>query len=111
MSSLIFSVKKIHFYTPPHDSVCVCVWGGGLLYFHVGRLCVCPSICHTSVVHPSVHLSVFRFRKKLSKRQWIFTKPGICIDIVETWFEIANGQVSSIFYGVICLGHDNGGVS
>ena len=30
----------------------------------------------------------------LSKHQWIFTKLGICIDTVEVWFGIANGQIS-----------------
>ena len=30
----------------------------------------------------------------LSKRQWIFTKLGMCIDIVEIWFGFANGQIS-----------------
>ena len=34
----------------------------------------------------------------------------MCIDIVEIWFGIANGQISSNFYGVTCPGHDNGGV-
>ena len=34
----------------------------------------------------------------------------MCIDIVEIWFGIANGQISSIFYGVIFPRHDNGGV-
>ena len=29
----------------------------------------------------------------LSKHQWIFTKLGMCIDIVEIWFGIANGQI------------------
>ena len=29
----------------------------------------------------------------LSKRQWIFTKLGMCIDIVKIWFGIANGQI------------------
>ena len=29
----------------------------------------------------------------------------IYIDIKEIWFEIANGQISSIFYGVICPRH------
>ena len=38
------------FYTPPHDS-------GGVLWFHVERPCVCPSV-HQSVVRPSV----FHFR-------------------------------------------------
>ena len=33
----------------------------------------------------------------LSKHQWIFTELGMCIDIVEVWFGIANGQISSIF--------------
>ena len=30
------------------------------------------------------------------------------IDIVEIRFGIANGQISSNFYGVICPRHDNG---
>ena len=38
----------------------------------------------------------------LHKHQWIFTKLGLCIDIVEIWFGIANGQISSIFDRVIC---------
>ena len=29
----------------------------------------------------------------LSKHQWIFTKLGMCIDIVEICFGIANGQI------------------
>ena len=41
----------------------------------------------------------------LSKYQWIFTKLGMCIDIVEIWFGIANGQISSNFDGVICPRH------
>ena len=28
---------------------------------------------------------------KFSKCQWIFTKLGMCIDIVEIWFGIAKG--------------------
>ena len=32
----------------------------------------------------------------LTKHQWIFTKLGMCIDIVEIWFWIAYGQISSI---------------
>ena len=51
----------------------------------------------------SVHPSVFSFPDdNLSKFQWIFIKLGICIDIVEIWFGIANGQISSIFERVIC---------
>ena len=32
-----------------------------------------------------------------SKPHWIFTKLGMCIDIVEIWFGIANGQILSNF--------------
>ena len=59
------------------------------------RVCV-----HRSVVRPSVRI-LFP-DDNLSKHQWIFTKLGVCIDIVETWFEIANGQISSNFDRVIC---------
>ena len=41
----------------------------------------------------------------LSKQLWIFTKLGMCIDIVDIWFWIANGQILSDFYGVICPRH------
>ena len=65
---------------------------------------VCLSI-RQSYVCPSVYLSVFFsfLDDNLSKQQWIFTKYGLCIDIVEIWFGIANGQILSNFY-------DNGGV-
>ena len=33
----------------------------------------------------------------LSKFQWIFTKLDVCIDIVEIWVGIANGQISLNF--------------
>ena len=56
---------------------------------------------------PSVRLSIcYSFPDdNLSKHQWIFTKLGMCIDIVDIWFGIANGQILSIFYGVICPRH------
>ena len=41
----------------------------------------------------------------LSKHKWIFTKLGMHIDIVEIWFGIANGQISSNFEGVIFPRH------
>ena len=47
----------------------------------------------------------------LSKHHWIFTKPGMCIDIVEIWFQIVNGLISSNFYGVLCLRHAHSFVS
>ena len=46
----------------------------------------------------------FRFQT-MSKYQWIFAKLGMCIDIVEIWFGIANGQISSIFDRVTCPKH------
>ena len=49
-------------------------------------------------VHPSViRQSVFSFPdNNLSKYHWNFTKHGMCIDIVEIWFGIVNGQILSI---------------
>ena len=47
--------------------------------------------------------SVFSFHDdNFSKCQWIFTKLGVCIDIMETWFGISDGQISSSFDRVIC---------
>ena len=52
-------------------------------------------------------LSVFLFPDdNSSKYQWIFTKLDVCIDIVETWFGMADEQISLIFYIIICLRHD-----
>ena len=45
----------------------------------------------------------------LSKYQGILNKLGTSIVIKEIWFGIANGQISSIFDGVICPQHDDGG--
>ena len=59
----------------------------------------CLSVC-LSIVHPSVRFSFPD--DNLSKHQWIFTKSGVCIDIMEIWYGIANGQISSNFDGVIC---------
>ena len=53
----------------------------------------CPSVC-PSVSRTVIRLSVFSFPdNNLSECQWIFTKLGMCIDIVEIWFGIANGQI------------------
>ena len=41
----------------------------------------------------------------LSKFQWIFSKPGMCVDIMEIWFGIAKRSISSIFDRVFCLQH------
>ena len=50
--------------------------------------------------------SIFLFQDdNFSKYQWIFTKHALSIDIVETCFGIANGQISSIFDRIISLWH------
>ena len=35
--------------------------------------------------------------ENFSKYQWLFTKLGVCIDIVKIDFGISDGQISSIF--------------
>ena len=55
-------------------------------------------------VRQSISRPAIRFSfpdDNLSKHQWIFTKLGMYIDILDIWFGIANGQISSNFYGVI----------
>ena len=54
-----------------------------------------------SIICTYVRLSIFLFRMIT----WVningsITKLGMCIDIMDIWFGIANGQISSIFYGV-----------
>ena len=49
-------------------------------------LVVCVFVC--MCVHPSIFLFL---NDNLSKYQWILNKLGICIDIVEIWFGIADG--------------------
>ena len=77
--------KKKKFYIPPHES-------GRVLSFHIGLPCVSLFI-RPFVVHPVVGISFPD--DNLSKQQWIFIKLGMCIDIVEIWFGIANEQISS----------------
>ena len=62
-------------------------------------------VSHWTSVCLFVCLSVFRFRMI-----WIFTKLGMCIDIVEIWFWIVNGQISSNSYVVIFPRRNNGRV-
>ena len=55
------------------------------------------SVClsaHQSYVRPS---RISFPDENLSKHQLIFTKLGMCIDSIEIWFEISNGQTSSNF--------------
>ena len=42
--------------------------------------------------------SLFSFLDdNFSKYQWVLTKFGVCINIVEIWFGIDDGQISSFF--------------
>ena len=83
-----------HFYT--HHTIVAGYYGITLVVPHVS-------------VRPSVVCLYFRLPDdNLSKFRWIFTKLGMRIDIVEIWFGIAYGQISSIFDRIICPRHDNG---
>ena len=56
----------------------------------------------------SIHLSIFSIPDdNVSKCQCIFTQFYMCIDVVEIWFGIANGQILSIFDRIICLQYDS----
>ena len=73
--------------------VCPNIYGkygsSGVLWFYVGGLCV-----HLLYICPSVFSLL---DDNLDNCQWIFTKLGMCSDIGEVWFRIANGQILSIF--------------
>ena len=90
-SGLTYCMCLVTSYTPPHNR-------GGVLWFHIGRPCVCQS-----------SVSIAFLDDNLSKHQWIFTKLNIYIDIVEIWFGIDNGQI--FVKGVICPRHAHGFVS
>ena len=66
------------------------------------RVSVRPSV-RPSVIRPSVRFSFPD--ANLSKHQWIFTKLGMCFDIMAIWFGIADGKFRQILT-VIC---PNGG--
>ena len=56
-------------------------------------LAVCVSkFCQFLTELSTRDTSIFLFwDDNLGKNEWIFTKLGLCIDIVEIWFGIANG--------------------
>ena len=65
----------------------------------------CQTIVSVCLSYVSPY-AVFSFPDdNLSKRPWIFTKLGVCTDIVEIWFGIVTGQILSIFDSVICPGY------
>ena len=78
------------FYTPLHDS-------GGVLWFHICRPCV-----RLSVRLLNVRPSVFSFPDdNLSGCQWIFTKLGICIAIVDRFLtELSRNDSISCTTGI-----------
>ena len=43
------------------------------------------------------YICIFILKDNFREYQWIFTKLGVCIDIVEIWFGIADGQISTVF--------------
>ena len=55
------------------------------LWFYIG---------HPSVIGPAIF---WFLNDNLSKCQWIFTKIGMCIDVVKILVGIGNGQIWSIF--------------
>ena len=89
------------------------LWPMGPLFFIPGHTIVAGYCGFTLDVRvsipPSVRLSICYWfpDDNLSKHQWIFTKLSMCIDIADIWFGIANGQILSNFYGVICPRHAN----
>ena len=64
--------------------------------------------CWCSCVCPSVRLSYLHIFISVNING--FSSNGMCIDIMEIWFVITNGQILSIFNRVICVPYDNGGV-
>ena len=56
------------------------------------------------------HIRISFLDDNLRKSQWIFSKLGLCIDIIEVWFWTAYEETLLIFDRVICPPHDSGGV-
>ena len=81
----------------------------GYVFFHsyTLRKIVVGFCSFTSDVHLSfVHLFVFLFPyDNLRKYQWIFSRLGLCIDIVKIWFGLLTGKFCQFFDRVICLPH------
>ena len=67
--------------------------------------------CEFLTAFSACHMSIFSFPDdNLNKYQWIFTKLCMCIDIVEIWFGITNGQILSKIDRIICPPHNSGRV-
>ena len=77
-----------------------------LILWRSGLGLLMGKFCQNFTELPARDMPIFSFPDdNLSKHQWIFTKFGMCIDIVAIWFGIANEQISSNFYRVICSRH------
>ena len=75
----------------PNSVSALMLWRSGL-WLLMGRF------CQFFIKLSAGHTSIFSFPDdNFSKYQWIFTELGMCIDIEETWYGIADGQISSIF--------------
>ena len=88
--SFINLVRKMHIcYTLPHVS-------GGVLCFHVGRPCVCPSVCppvRSTYVRPSIHTSFPFDNLSIYKRiSFIF-----CIRICTNYVSLVLGLLMGKF--------------
>ena len=86
-------IDNMVYYTPPQVS-------GGVLCFHVGCPCVCPSV-RSLYVRPSVRTS-FPF-DSLSNYKRISFKFCICICTNNVSLGIVNGQISIIYHRVMAL--------
>ena len=90
-------MHMVDFYMPSHDS-------GGVLWFQFPDNVLMGKFHQFLTELSAHHSSIFWFPDdSLSKYQWIFMNLGMCNDIVEIWFGIANGQTLSIFHRLICL--------
>ena len=68
-----------------------------LILWRSGSVLLMGKFCQFLTKLSACNMSVFSFPDdSFSKYQWIFTKLGVCIDIVETSFGIADVQISSI---------------
>ena len=136
----IFCLVVQHFCSPPNSSggvlsvICVSVCLSYVLlfyihpYFHFWMISwinininkFSPNLVHIlimwrsglgllSVICPSVH-PYFHFQMIICVNINGFSPNGMCIDVVEIWFGIVNGQISSIFVRGICPPQDSGGV-
>ena len=85
-------LSNMLFFIPPH--MIVAVYCSITLFLYV-----CQCVVHSSVIpFPD---------DNFNKCEWIFPKLGVCIDIMEIWIGIANGQIFSIFDKVTSQQHSN----